>query len=240
TLLRMADDAVYSELLAAWHKLRYTRGLEKIDACLGYGHSGHVYFFGNNRYVRWLPGFGVETVQTNVALRQIGVSGWRGFPTDFKDGIDAALWHPHNRHAYFFKGNDYIKWKPGQGLVDPAVRQIGDTGWRGLPPEFCTSIDAALAHPTNGHIYFFKDSLYCKWKPTQGVVEPAVREVGVHGWKLPADMVTNGIDAALTHPTTNNIYFFSGADYCVWVPGQGVISPRIRQTGIDGWEGLMF
>lgn len=238
TLVRMVDDSVHKDLHKFWCELRYTSSIPKVNACLGYGHNQRIYFFHDNQYIRWKPSFGIETINVNQSCRILGENGWKGFPDSFKNGIDAALWYSFNHHAYFFKGSEYIKWKPKEGVVG-SIRTIGDDGWVGLPSEFCERIDAAIEHPINKHVYLFKGNKYCKWEPGKGVVEPAIREIGVNGWKLPPEFM-NGIDAALTHPEGNYIYFFKDRNYCKWKPQEGIVSPDVRQIGTFGWEGLIF
>ena len=238
TLVRIVDDSLHIDLHKSWCELRYTSSLPKVSACLAYGHNQRVYFFHNNQYVRWKPSFGIETINVNQSCRIFGEDGWKGLPGNFKNGIDAALWYSHNKHAYLFKGSKYIKWKPEVGTVG-STRTIGSTGWVGLPSDFCDGIDAVIEHPINKHVYFFKGDKYCKWKPGVGVVNPVIRQIGVNGWQLPPEF-SHGIDAALAHPEGNYIYFFKGRSYCKWKPNVGIISPEVRQIGIYGWEGVMF
>jgi hypothetical protein len=238
TLLRMTDDLVYKDLYKAWCQLRYTSAIPRIGACLGYGHNQKVYFFHGKQYVRWKPAFGIETIRTNQACRRLGTDGWKDLPNSFSSDIDAAFWCSGNGHAYFFKGSKYIKWKPGKGLVG-SIRTTGKTGWTQLPHSFRYNIDAVLEHPENKHIYFFKGDEYCKWKLGEGIVDPAPRKIGVHGWQIPS-WFRQGLDAALAHPEGTYIYFFRGVYYCKWKPGEGIISPIIRQVGQQGWEGLFF
>ncbi|MGL4596418.1 MAG: hemopexin repeat-containing protein [Bacteroidia bacterium] len=237
TLYRIADDKQYAILLKNWQGLRYTNSLQKISAAVGIPTTDAVYFFHGTKYVKWIPEKGIDTVETNKALRTIGATGWQELPQSFQSNLDASLWY--EGHVYFFKGNQYCKYRIETGIVKPEIRTIGVDGWKGIPQVFTSDIDAALKHPTNGHLYFFKGNKYCKWKPDVGFVEPAIRTLGVNGWKLPPAFLS-GVDAALTHPTNNSVYFFKGNKYCKWTSDDNLDSQQEREIGVDGWEGIMF
>ena len=239
TLSRVVDPGVHRTLLRNWHELRYTNQLGRTDAALPHGGNGKIYFFGGRHYVRWNPETGIETIDTNVALRRIGSHGWQGLSGSFSRNLDAALWYPANNHVYLFKGSHYVKWKPDHGVVGIS-RRIGEDGWEGLPGPLRSNLDAVIAHPTNDHIYFFKRSQYCKWKPGEGPVSPALREIGADGWQLPGPILSGGIDTAFSHPSNGHVYFVSGDSYCKWKPGSGIVEPAVRVLGEYGWEGLRF
>jgi PLD-like domain/Hemopexin len=237
TLYRIVDDAQYAVLLKNWYELRYTDSLKKISASVGIPGINAIYFFNATKYVKWIPSKGIDAIETNIALRNIGITGWTELPDYFKSNIDAALWY--DGHIYFFKATKYCKYHFTTGIEKPEMRTIGVDGWKSLPQEFKTGIDAAIMHPTNGHAYFFKGNKYCKWKPNTGVVEPAVRIIGDLGWKLPATFLS-GVDAALTHPTNNWVYFFKGNKYYRWTSDDNLDSQITLEVGVDGWEGILF
>ncbi|WP_340201434.1 hypothetical protein [Ascidiimonas sp. W6] len=194
--------------------------------------NGHIYFFSGNEYLKWNLAVGASKV------RSLGVDGWKSLPNQFKSGIDASIVHPKNKNIYFFKGNKYCIWQPGKGLIS-RVKTLGVSGWKSLPQSFKSGIDAAVVHPTNKHIYFFKGNKYCKWKSGTGLVG-SVRTIGVTGWKsLPKEFHAN-IDAAVVNPKNKHIYFFKGANYARWKPSGGIVKPGIRKRGEDGWKGLRF
>ena len=232
----MDDPKTHAELLAAWSRLRYTAPLDRVTAALGYGHNNMIYFFHEGHYVKYEPGIGVQTINQNVARRTLGSTGWKDLPPSFHDGIDATLWYRYNNKAYFFRGSHYVRWLPGHGL-DTEVRQIGVDGWKGIHDHFKAGIDAALHHPSNNQVYFFRGSKYCRWDPGKGIVSPALRAIGQDGWDLPEDFA-NGVDSALVHPVTNRIYFFKYHNYCRWKPDHGVDFGPVPI--MDYWPGVMF
>lgn len=235
TLVRMEDENVYDELLQHWNQLRYQETFPDIRAALAYKPNGRIYFFTGNRFLEYKPGVGVVTTGVNRALRTIGIDGWEKFPEDFKQGVDAALWHDVNDKAYFFRNNQYIRWEPSDD-VEIEAKTLGVDGWQGLPDEFLLGVDAAFTHPENKDIYFFRGSHYCRWKPGDGIQEPKLRTLGVDGWQLP-DYFLSGVDAAFADSKKDKIYFFKGSQYCRWQDGQVAFGPA---KIADYWPGVMF
>jgi hypothetical protein len=97
---------------------------------------------------------------------RINVDGWKGVWTT---GIDAVVSHP-NHKVYFFKGDryqrfDFAREAAGQNPVDREGR-IGIDGWKGV----WSNIDAAVLHPVNGKIYFFKGDRYQRFDFTNTTV----------------------------------------------------------------------
>ena len=160
-----------------WDKipLTFTNG---IDASFQHPTTQNTYFFKGDKYMVWESGKG----PVGKKERSIGIDGWKSLPAEFKRDIDAAFSHPSNGNIYFFKGDKYCVWKPGTGVLKPAIRTIGNEGWQ-LPAAFRSNLDAAVEHPSNGNIYFFKGQEYCVWKPGSGIQTPANRKTGSFGWQ---------------------------------------------------------
>jgi alkaline phosphatase D len=154
-----------------------------IDAALFYQHNGHAYFFKDDKYIKFLPGSGVVAMDSGRLIRTIGTDGWGSFPNSFKTGIDAALYHPTNGHAYFFKGDEYLKFLPGSGVVElhnRKKRRLGEDGWQGLANvSFADGLDAAMDYPPSGKCYFFRSRDYVRWTPGTGVDEMYPRRLGL-------------------------------------------------------------
>lgn len=222
---------------------------DTIDAALYYPSREHTYFFKGPHYLKYRHGHGV-VVASGRTLRRIGVDGWKSFPAEFRQDLDAALYYPPNGHAYFFRGSKYIKYRPGDGVVPlddgQAIRRIGSDGWASFPDSFTSGVDAALFYSENDHAYFFKGSHYIKYKPGSGVVRigsRAIRNIGSDGWSEIPDAFKTGIDAALLYPPRDKVYFFRDRDYARWEPGEGADTPYPRRIGLlhrdhGGWPGL--
>ncbi|HUF10355.1 MAG TPA: hemopexin repeat-containing protein [Rhodothermales bacterium] len=155
---------------------------QDIDAALHYPPNGHTYFFKEDKYIKYRPGDGVVPLGNGEPIRTIAVDGWQSFPSSFSTGIDAALFYPDNSHAYFFRGGNYIKYRPGVGVVpigSREIRKIGDDGWDSFPPAFRAGIDAAMNYPSNGKLYFFRGRDYIRWEPGDGVDARYPRRLGL-------------------------------------------------------------
>lgn len=171
--------------------------------------------------------------------------------TTMFDQLDAALFYPPRHHAYFFRGDRYVKWRPGHGVVPvdgSPLRRLGVDGWKSFPEAFREGVDAALYYPAkNGwHAYFFRGPEYIKWRDGEGVVptgagEPT-RRIGIDGWKDFPEAFRLGVDAALYASHNERAYFFRGGEYLKVAPGQGVVplpdGRAVRVLGQDGWPGL--
>lgn len=188
-----------------------------IDAVLSYSND-FLYFFKGANYVKWKPEEGVEATGSGEKIRTIGVTGWTSFPFEYRSGIDAAFYYPVNGHAYFFKDNTYIKYKPGEGVVKhegKKIRQLGLTGWKDIPHAFMQGMDAALYYPPNGKLYFFRNREYVRWEPEKGVAPRYPRRLGLQhrgfgGWP--------GLSTLIGGPLTSNVTFDS-ATIWLWLTG---------------------
>ena len=133
-----------------------------LDAALMYDTNDHAYFFKGGKYIKFKPG-GTGVVG---GVKTIGVSGWKSFPRSFRSNLDAAYMHP-NGHAYFFKGDEYIKFKPNHGVVG-GVRETGLTGWKSYPKEF------SGVRRTGKWLNYFVDNAYRSNYPPQPGDSPSV------------------------------------------------------------------
>ena len=160
-----------------------------VDAALYYPSRSSAYFFKGSEYVKYKDGEGVVPLSSGSVVRRIGIDGWTSFPPSFRTGLNAAVYFRDREHAYFFKGSEYIKYKPGQGVVPLSngnlIRRVGIDGWIGLPAAFKTRIDAAIDYEPNDKLYFFRDRQYVRWTPGEGVDPRYPRRIGLmHGIDL--------------------------------------------------------
>ncbi|MFH6604664.1 C1 family peptidase [Maribacter algicola] len=220
-----------------------------IDAAIY--HNGHSYFFSGNRYSRF-----TGTKIDKGYPREIN-KGWKGLPNHFQEGIDAALFYPPTGQIYFFKGHEYVRFTPqsntmdweenreelaenqetnsqsGKGYVVDAKYPLDlPGGWKGLPADFASGIDAAIY--TNGFTYFFKGNKYVRFRGTtidDGYETPKTLP---GGWKMD-DTFHENIGASFYYPDSEKNYFFKGNRYL-----------RLKTYQMDkaptdlpgGWKGL--
>jgi hypothetical protein len=148
-----------------------------IKAAVNWG-DGFVYLFRGDEYWKYDA---LSDRADTPKPRKIS-DGWPTLPASFQTGIDAAF-NSGTGRAYFFKGNEYLRYHIGDDRVDapdpgtsPYPRDISDpNGWHGLTSAFNAGIDAA-AFGGDGKIYFFKGPDYARLdfaSRTVDVVSPA-------------------------------------------------------------------
>jgi hypothetical protein len=89
----------------------------------------------------------------------------RVYPTDALP-FDAAVVAPNDK-LYLFRGPQYVRVTPGQG-VDPGYPKPIVGNWGDWPDEFAGGIDAVMLY-TDDKLYFFKGSKYLSYTPGVGV-----------------------------------------------------------------------
>jgi hypothetical protein len=158
------------------------------------------------------------------------------------DVLDAALYDAASRHVYFFRGDRYVAYRPGRGVVPLVdgrrVRRLGVDGWTALPDELRGGIDAVMDHPPDGVVYWFRGASYVAYAAS-GPVPLAdgriVRRLGIDGWQALPAAFRDGIDAAFHDRSRKRTYLFRGDQYAEFGPASGVASVRTLGQGGDGF-----
>jgi YHS domain-containing protein len=156
------------------------------------------------------------------------IEAW--FPFHVWPDVDAALVHPRNGKAYFFRGDQYQRFDFDFVGIDKDNARVGIDGWTGVSP---ARIDAALVHPRNGKAYFFRGPHYQRFDFASDRVDYNAR-TGIDGWK---GVWTSGIHAALVHPRNGKAYFFRGDQYQRYDFDKLKVDYSTR-IGEDGWKGV--
>jgi Hemopexin len=102
-----------------------------VDASLWSYKNTRIYFFKGNEYIRVDPN---NSWNVDAGYPKPITGNWPGFPTDFAEGVDAALWAVPNQKIYFFKRNrfynQYIRVDANNGWnVDPGYPKPVGLGW---------------------------------------------------------------------------------------------------------------
>jgi hypothetical protein len=174
--------------------------------------------FSNGYYARYTKDFKFEAGYPKPIA-----GNWPGFPANFANGIDAAVWSGSNQRLYFFKDNQYIRVNPAAGwAVEPGYPKPIAGNWPGFPANFASGIDAALWSGPTGKIYFFRGSEYIRVDPGNGWQVDAGYPKPIAGnWPgFPADFAT-GVDSATWSPGNSRIYFFKRGKYIRVNPASG-------------------
>ena len=204
----------------------------RMDAALWSDTNQKIYFFNGSEYIRVDPNSGWDA-DPNYPKPIAG--NWPGFPANFSNGVDAALWSDTNQKIYFFKGSEYIRVDPNNGWnVDPNYPKPIAGNWPGFPATFATGVDAAIWSPTNQKIYFFKGSEYIRVDPNNGWnVDPGYPKPVDGNWPgfpddfANGDSFANGVQAALWSDTNQKMYFFKKNRF---------MNNYIRVDPNNGWQ----
>ncbi len=127
---------------------------------------------------------------------------------EVKKTIDAVVeWD--NGKAYFFRGNQYVRFDIKADKADPGYpKQINSETWPGLP--WTDGIDTAV-NWGNGKAYFFKGSQYIRYDIKADRADPGYpKQINNETW--PGVPWTDGIDAAVNW-YNGKAYFFKGGQY---------------------------
>jgi hypothetical protein len=142
--------------------------------------------------------------------------------------VNAALLHPRNGKAYFFRGQQYLRFDFASPEHVDKVGTIGVDGWNGV----WSNPDAALVHP-NGKAYFFKGNQYQRFNFDSPEKVDKTGTIGVDGWKG----VWSDLDAAVLHPN-GKAYFFKGNQYQRFDFKAPEHVDKVGTLGVDGWSGV--
>jgi hypothetical protein len=202
----------------------------QIDAAVNFNmeKSDDAFFFAGSKVVRWdLSNHSVCTGPSEF----IDQPEWNLLPEPFRTKIDAALnLHSDQSRVHFISGTAVLEWD-----LD-AAKPIGEVGALGktapfdlLPAPFdgtqpvgfnATHIDtfvdaAVLRKPRTQEVYLFQGSQYMLYDFDSKQVMDGPADLS--SWsELPAPF-NQKIDAALNRKsTTNQVFFFSGAEFLRW------------------------
>ncbi|MBP7509663.1 MAG: hypothetical protein KA807_17755, partial [Prolixibacteraceae bacterium] len=199
-----------------------------IDAVDNWG-NGKAYFFKGNEYIR----FDISADKADPGYpKKIDSKSWNGLP--WTNGVDAVVnWG--NGKAYFFKGNEYLRWDITTDKADPGYpKPIDSKSWNGLP--WTNGVDAVV-NWGNGKAYFFKGNEYVRFDITTDKADPGYpKPIDSKSWNgLPW---TNGVDAVVNWGN-GKAYFFKGNEYIRWDIKTDKADPGYPKKIDDkSWPGL--
>jgi matrix metalloproteinase-14 (membrane-inserted) len=126
-----------------------------IDAAVNW-RNGKAFFFKGNQYIC----FDIAASKADAGYPRLIKDHWSGLEA-FADGIDAAV-NLGNGKAFFFKGNQYIRFNIAAEKADAGYpKPINNSNWPGLEA-FADGIDAAVSW-RNGKAFFFKGNQYIRF-----------------------------------------------------------------------------
>lgn len=189
--------------------------------------NGKAYFFKGSKYTRYDPVRDKADPGYPVPI----AGNWRGFPAAFAAGIDAwLLWN--NGKAYFFKGDQYLRYDVATDKVDAGYPAPIAANWKGLN---VSKVDAAVRWP-NGKAYFFSGSKYYRYDVSLDQVDSGY-PVTIQGNWNGLEPFASGIDAAVVWPN-GKAYFFKGTNYIRFDIASDKADPGYPKPISAGWPGL--
>ena len=129
----------------------FARGIDA--ACTN--SAGQIYFFRDNRYIRFTD------LTKNATAPIVTADNWHGLPVDFRSKLDAAMTDEAGR-IYFFRGSLYVRFTNISDGVDAGYPKSIASRWTGMPEDFDGGIDAAMM-TSSGVTFFFKGDAYVRF-----------------------------------------------------------------------------
>ncbi|MBL8942731.1 MAG: hypothetical protein JNK45_06280 [Myxococcales bacterium] len=147
----------------------------------------------------------------------------------FPEPVGAAvMWN--NGKAFFFKGDEYVRYSVAEDWADEGYPAKISVGWSGL---WGAGIDAAVMW-TDGRAYFFKGDETMAYSVAGDRVEPGypkkIKDEFPGLWE-------RGIDAAVAW-TNGRAYFFKGDEYVACSLADKRVLPDYPKKIEDHWPGL--
>jgi hypothetical protein len=143
----------------------------------------------------------------------------------------AVVWN--NGFAYFFKGDEYIKYNVTTGGTTAPLAAA--TYWPGWPAAFAGGINAATLW-SGGKAYFFKGSQYARYDVAADRFDDGFpQDIATALQGLP-DAFNAGIDAAALWDN-GKVYLFKGTEYVRLDPLTNVMDPGYPNQTVTYWPG---
>jgi len=204
-----------------------------IDAVLNWG-NGKAFFFKGDEYIR----YDITTHKVDPGYpKKIG----NAFPgMTFTSGVDAAInWGKVDGHdtAFFFKGDEYIRYDIEQHRVDAGYpKKIGNA----FPGMTFQKVDAVI-NWLNGKAYFFSGDEFIRYDITTNKVDPGYpKKIGN---AFPGMTFSSGVDACVEWGKIeehNTAFFFKGDEYIRYDMEQHRVDAGYPRKIGNAFPGLMF
>jgi hypothetical protein len=205
-------------------------GTMKKDALVWQGADAAYFFMGKN-YTKY------STLTDRVYdfyPSKFDSSTWPGWPSasPWSNGTDASIDYGNGK-AYFFSGNQYLRYDKATDKVDSNYPKTLPGGWQNWPSTW-TSVDAAIRWD-NGRVYMFRGSEYLRI--TSGVTVDAGYPKPISGnWSIP---YTSGFDYVLIWPN-DKAYFFKGTQYARYDLASDTTDSGYPLDIVGRWPGAPF
>jgi len=209
------DDGYPRPIVGNWPGLAEAGFADRVDAVINWG-NGKLYFFRDDQYVRY--DITQDKADDGYPL-SIGAY-WQGFQqAGFADHIDAAVnWG--NGKAYFFAGNQYLRYDLKNDRVDSGYPLPIAGNWPGLAEAGFTSIDAVSVWG-DGKLYFFRGNQYVRYDVQADQVDDGYPLPIAGNWP---GLSTAGPGVALS----GAVDLFVPTDREVWLEGADIVRSPVN------------
>jgi hypothetical protein len=144
--------------------------------------------------------------------------------------------------AYFFRGDQYLRYDYGDDLPDPGYPKSIGVEWHGLPGAFTGNLDATVNGQNGfaGKLYFFKGDQYVRYDWASDKTDPGYPKSIAGNWPGLPDTFTSRIDAAVTGKGrfSGKAYFFKGDQYVRYDWANDKTDPGYPKSIAGNWPGL--
>lgn len=182
-----------------------------VDAGFCWG-NGKCYLFSGDQYLRY-------DVDTDVIdgdyPKFVDDQAWPEWPGAWSDGFDAAFRWDADK-AYFFRGDEYLRYNLVDDMVDPDYPKLVDNeSWPEWPGAWSGGFDAGLRWDAD-KAYFFRGDEYLRYNLVDDMVDPGYpKPVNDDSWPGWPSSWNGGIDAILSIDADRAI-FFKDSEYLVY------------------------
>lgn len=149
--------------------------------------------------------------------------------------IDAIAYWPPTDKAYFFSGDDYVRYRMAGSEGAETRTALAEGYWEDL--EFTSGIDAAATAAPLDVVYFFKGNQVVEFGISKPRGNPAV-EVGEVFPNLPQGL-DRDFDTVVFWPANGKMYFFKGNLYVRYDPAHKRAEGGPVEIATN-WPGLTF
>ncbi|MGW8551397.1 hemopexin repeat-containing protein [Streptomyces tubercidicus] len=222
-----------SPIYRSFPRLTGTRFDNQIDAALTKERAAdEAWFFCGDQYVRYNH-LAHEIVSGPRSIHD----GWPGLQgTRFVNGIDAAIPLAGSDLAYFFSGDQCVRYNTETDQNLDGVKSISEA-WPGLAStRFANKIDAAVEIVGTKEIWFFSGDQYVHYHTETEQITVGPKSIA-EGWRGLRPDFTTDLDAAVTRGSANEVWLFKrnrGIQYDR--QNNAILAGPSAIT--DGWAGL--
>lgn len=170
-------------------------------------------------------------------------SAWRGMT--FTDRVDAALnynFGPRPGKAYFFRGDEYIRYDLRSQRADSGYPRRISSAWNGI--SFTDRVDAAFKYdfgPRRGKAYFFRDDQYIRYDLNRQAADAGYPRPISSAWE--GMSFTDRVDAVFKYDfgrRRGKAYFFRGDQYIRYDLAAQRADPGYPRSISSAWRGLRY